>query len=82
MLSTTGTDFTTGALSLANLNGSNYDLKISIALQGGSTVVLDAATLLQQALNAGTVSYWQSGPLATQGRVDILSRARFTLPST
>ena len=71
MLSTTGTDFTTGALSLANLNGSNYDLKISIALQGGSTVVLDAATLLQQALNAGTVSYWQSGPLATQGRVDI-----------
>src|SRR5438067_312654 len=71
MLSTTGTDFTTGALSLANLNGSNYDLKISIALQGGSTVVLDAATLLQQAVNAGTVSYWQSGPLATQGRVDI-----------
>ncbi|SEP50536.1 Calx-beta domain-containing protein, partial [Rhodospirillales bacterium URHD0017] len=71
MLSTTGTDFTTGALSLANLNGSNFDLKISIALQGGSTVVLDAATLLQQALNAGTVSYWQSGPLATQGRVDV-----------
>jgi hypothetical protein len=71
MLSTTGTAFPTGALSLANLNGSNYDLKITIALQGGSTVVLDAATLLQRALNAGTVSYWQSGPLATQGRVDI-----------
>ena len=27
MLSTTGTDFTTGPLSLANLNGSNYDLR-------------------------------------------------------
>ncbi|WP_218037686.1 hypothetical protein, partial [Reyranella soli] len=71
MLSTTGTAFTTGPLSLANLNDSNYDLKVTIALQGGSTVVLDAATLLQQALNAGTVSYWQTGPLATQGRVDI-----------
>ena len=71
MLSTTGTAFTTGPLSLASLNGSNYNLKVTIALQGGSTVVLDAATLLEQALNAGTVSYWQTGPLATQGRVDV-----------
>ena len=71
MLSTTGTAFTTGPLSLANLNDSNYNLKIAIALQGGSTVVLDAATLLQQALKAGTVSYWQAGPLAAQGRVDV-----------
>ena len=30
MLSTTGTDFTTGPLSLANLNGSNYDLKVTL----------------------------------------------------
>ena len=71
MLSTTGTAFTTGPLSLAGLNDSNYNLKVTIALQGGSTVVLDAATLLEQALNAGTVSYWQTGPLATQGRIDV-----------
>ena len=71
MLSTTGTAFTAGPLSLASLNDSNYDLKVTIALQGGKTVVLDAATLLEQALNAGTVSYWQTGPLATQGRVDV-----------
>ncbi len=71
MLSTTGTAFATGPLSLAGLNDSNYNLKVTIALQGGSTVVLDAATLLEQALNAGTVSYWQTGPLATQGRIDV-----------
>jgi hypothetical protein len=71
MLSTAGTAFTTGPLSLANLNDSNYKLKITIALQGGSTVVLDAATVLQQALKAGTVSYWQTGQLATEGRVDV-----------
>ena len=71
MLSTTGVAVATGALSLVNLNDSNYNLKITIALQGGSTVVLDAATLLQQRLKAGTVSYWQAGPLATQGRVDV-----------
>jgi len=53
------------------VNDSNYDLKVTIALQGGTTVVLDAATLLEHALNTGTVSYWQTGPLATQGRVDV-----------
>src|SRR5262249_42976910 len=36
MLSTTGTAFATGPLSLTNLNDSNYNLKITIALQGGS----------------------------------------------
>ena len=58
-------------LSLSGLTDSNYDLTVSLAIHGGSTINLDAATLLQQALAAGKISYWQQGPLATQGRIDV-----------
>ena len=70
MLSTTGAA-SASPLSLTALDASRYNLKITIALHGGKTVTLDAATVLQHALTAGTVSYWQKGPLATQGRVDV-----------
>ena len=71
MLSKLGAGTAAGPLALSSLTGSNYNLKIVLALRGGNTVNLDAATLLKQALLAGKVSYWQQGPLVTQGRVDV-----------
>ena len=70
MLSTLGVA-PAAPLSLSGLTDSNYNLTVSLAIHGGSTINLDAATLLQQALAAGKVSYWQQGPLATQGRIDV-----------
>ena len=72
MLSTAGTALTTARSSLANINDSNYNLKIAIALQGGSTVVLDAATLLPPGLKSVDLFLTgKPGTLAAQVRVDV-----------
>lgn len=43
----------------------------TVDLSGGQTASVDVLAALKQALADGTASYWQSGPLATQARVEI-----------
>jgi hypothetical protein len=60
------------AVNIAQLTDSSYHLAVDLTLHNadGSTTPFDfdAASLLQKALAAGTVSYWQQGPQVTQVR--------------
>jgi Ca2+-binding RTX toxin-like protein len=65
---TKGTAGSAGAaLTTANaLSGLDVDLALTL---NGSTTTLDAATVLQKAIDAGTVETWMSGPQASEFRV-------------
>ncbi|TCH96308.1 hypothetical protein EJV46_20210 [Roseococcus sp. SYP-B2431] len=51
------------------LAGHSFDVDLSI--HGGGHVAVDVLAALQDALAAGTASFWQQGDLATQARVEI-----------
>ena len=63
---------TAPAVDISQLTDSNYDFTVDLNFNNadGSTTPFsfDAATLLQQALQAGTVSYWLQGPQVTELR--------------
>ncbi|MCO6414974.1 M10 family metallopeptidase C-terminal domain-containing protein [Siccirubricoccus sp. KC 17139] len=65
-----GTAAAAPALDLASaLAGHSFALDFAMA--DGSTWHVDALAALQQAIAQGKASFWQSGPLATEARVEI-----------
>lgn len=58
------------AVDLAAVLG-DHSFTVDLTLQGKATQTIDVIAALKDALAAGTASYWQEGPLATQARVEI-----------
>lgn len=48
-----------------------HSFNVALTLQGKGTQNIDVLAALHDAIAAGTASYWQEGPLATQARVEI-----------
>jgi Ca2+-binding RTX toxin-like protein len=70
-----GTPASSGpAITAAKILSSGYDLSVAVNLHNsdGSTTLktISAASVLQQAINAGQVETWMSGPLASEYRVE------------
>jgi hypothetical protein len=56
---------------ISGLLSSGYNVKVNITFNNNGTKYnLNASSLLQQAINSGTLSYWLQGPEATEVRVD------------
>jgi|GEM_PF-1360396 len=53
----------------ASLAGQSFAVKLDFA--SGASVTVDALAALRTALGAGTASFWQQGPLASQARVEV-----------
>ena len=69
MLTTAGAGATGSALTASQVLSRGYDLKVQIDLHDGQGVrTIDAATVLSQAIQAGKVETWLSGPLASEFR--------------
>lgn len=48
-----------------------HSFVVDLTVQGKATQSIDVLAALKTAIAAGTASYWQEGPLATQARVEI-----------
>ncbi len=71
MLTTAGAGATGPALSAGEILSHNYNLKVEIDFRDGQGVhTIDAAQVLSQAIQAGKVETWLSGPLASEFRVE------------
>ncbi|HET9849835.1 MAG TPA: hypothetical protein VFR68_14925, partial [Candidatus Dormibacteraeota bacterium] len=70
-----GSGAAASAVSIANLPGSGYNFIVNLTMHNsnGTTTPyqLNAGTWLQQALQAGKVSYWLQGPQTTEVRFDV-----------
>lgn len=49
-----------------------HSFTVALTPTGGAAIQIDVLQALQDALANGTASFWQSGPLATQARVEIM----------
>jgi hypothetical protein len=56
------------ALTTSSILSAGYDVKLQLTMNG-TTTTIDAATALQQAIAAGKVETWMSGPQASEFRV-------------
>ena len=63
------------AVNIAGLPSSSYNFVVNLTMHNGDGTTtpyqLNAGTLLQQALQAGNVSYWLQGQQATEVRIDV-----------